>query len=314
MVNQVQYALRDIRDAFFDELYDIAVKDRSVVFLTADMGALSLEKFKKNLPAQYINVGISEQNLVSVAAGLALAGKKVFIYAIASFITHRCFEQIRIDLCGMNLPVVIIGSGPGICYGSDGSTHHAVEDIALMRVLPNISILNPSDPVSASAAAGISYQSNVPVYVRLDKGKLPLIYPNTISFSEGLSLLKKGQDLLIITTGVMVHNVCALAQELAKRSIDAGILDVYRIKPLNETLLLSYLRTYRTIVTVEEHSIVGGIGSAICELVADQGISVNIRRFAIPIKNCEHFGDRQWMHHYYGLDIQTMADKIFLDN
>ena len=141
----------DIRDAFFDELYEIAKEDKEVLFLTADMGALSLEKFKRDLPSQYINVGIAEQNMISVAAGLTLGGKKVFVYAIAPFITQRCYEQIKIDLACMRLSVTIIGAGAGIAYNSDGFTHHATQDIAIMRALPGMIILNPADSVTAAA-------------------------------------------------------------------------------------------------------------------------------------------------------------------
>jgi len=183
----------DIRDAFFDEVYTIASQDSRVIFLTADMGSFSLNRFKADLSSQYINVGVAEQNLVSIAAGLALAGKKVFIYTIASFVTQRCYEQIKIDICGMRLPVTIIGSGPGLSYSSDGPTHHAIQDILIMRALPEMTILNPGDSTTAVAAARIAYRSQGPVYVRIDKGKLPLLYENDEDFSAGLSLLKKGR-------------------------------------------------------------------------------------------------------------------------
>ncbi len=166
----------DTRDAFFDELYAIAMEDRNIMFLTADMGAFSLAKFKKDLPEQYINVGVAEQTLVSVAAGLALGGKRVFIYAMAAFITQRCYEQIKIDLCQMRLPVTIIGSGPGLTYGSEGPTHHAINDVAIMKVLPEMMIITPRDPEEAKEAARIAYGRQMPVYIRLAKGKLPAVY------------------------------------------------------------------------------------------------------------------------------------------
>ncbi len=313
MASEIHNPRTDIRDAFFDRLYDLAAQDRDTLFLTADMGALSLDRFKRDLPRQFINVGICEQSLVSIAAGLSLSGKKVFIYAITSFITQRCYEQIRIDLCGMRLPVVIVGSGPGICYGSDGGTHHAVEDIALMRALPNLSILNPSDPLSASAAALMAHKSANPVYVRLDKGKLPALHREEEDFSEGLRVLKKGRDVMLISTGVMVHKVFELADELAKHNIDAGIIDLYRIKPINTELLLSYLNEYKKLVTIEEHILAGGIGSAICEIVADHGIAKPVKRIAIPDIPCSQYGDREWMHRYYGLDVQTMVGLILQD-
>jgi len=192
------------------------------------MGAFSLAKFKKNLGSQYINVGVAEQNLVSVAAGMALGGKKVFIYAIAPFITQRCYEQIKIDLCCMRLPVTVVGVGAGIAYNSDGPTHHATQDIAVMRALESITIINPSDPVTSAAAASMAYEENHPVYVRIDKGKWPLLYDETQDFVDGFALLRSGGDVLIVSTGLMVHRALAVADELSRYSIDAAVLDLYR--------------------------------------------------------------------------------------
>lgn len=300
----------DIRDAFFNEVYAIALKDPNVIFLTADMGAFSLNAFKKDLSSQYINVGVAEQNLISIAAGLALGGKKVFVYSIAPFVTQRCYEQIKIDLSCMRLPVTIIGSGPGITYNSDGPTHHAIQDMAIMRALPEMMILNPSDPATATAAARISYKNDGPVYVRIDKGKLPLLYDNEEDFSDGLALLKKGRDLMLITTGIMVHQAFKVVDELAKHFIDAGIIDLYRIKPINEELLLSVIEKSNRIVTLEEHSIIGGIGSAICEILVDRGKVLPLKRIAIADKNCVGYGDREWMHSFYGLDVNSITKTI----
>ena len=300
----------DIRDAFFNEVYAIAARDPNVMFLTADMGAFSLNKFKEDLSSQYINVGVAEQNLVSIAAGLALGGKRVFIYTIAPFVTQRCYEQIKIDLCCMRLPVAIIGVGAGITYSNDGPTHHAIQDIAIMRALPEMTILNPSDSVAAAAAAGIAYKSHGPVYVRIDKGKLPLLYDSNKDFSDGLALLRKGGDLTIIATGVMVHQAFKVADELAKHSIDAGIIDVYRIKPINDELLLASIEQSNRIVTLEEHSIIGGIGSAISEILVDRGKALPMKRIAIADKNCVGYGDRDWMHSCYGLDVNSITKTI----
>lgn len=300
----------DIRDAFFDEVYQIARKDDRVIFLTADMGAFSLNRFKADLSSQYINVGVAEQNLISIAAGLALSGKKVFVYSIAPFVTQRCYEQIKIDLCAMRLPVTIIGCGPGITYDSDGPTHHAVQDVAIMRALPEMTILNPADAVSAAASARTAYESRTPVYVRIDKGKLPALYRNNEDFSTGLALLKKGKDLTIVTTGVMVHSAFKVADNLAKHSIDAGIIDLYRIKPVNEELLLALIDQSNRIVTLEEHSIIGGIGSAVSEMLVDRGKALPLKRIGIPDKNCVGYGDRAWMHAYYGLDVDSVTRTI----
>ena len=181
----------DIRDAFFDEFYNIASKDSNIIFLTADMGALGLEKFKIDFPNRYINVGVAEQNLVNVAAGLALAGKRPFIYGIASFITQRCYEQIKVCIYDMNLPVTIIGSGPGLSYGADGPTHHLINDIAIMSVLPII-ILTPTNVELARKAVQIAYSSQLPVYIRLAKDKMLQHYGRYIDYNKAPFMLYKG--------------------------------------------------------------------------------------------------------------------------
>lgn len=301
----------DMRDAFFDELYDIAKDDPQVIFLTADMGAFSLVRFKKDLAKQYINVGVAEQNMVSIAAGLALGGKTVFIYSIVPFVTLRCYEQIKIDVCCMNLPITIIGAGVGLTYGSDGPTHHATHDIAVMRALPEITILNPSDSVMTRNFARIAYESISPVYVRIEKGKLPLIYDGKgSSFSDGIVEVKSGSDLTIISTGIMVHQALEAAEILAKHSIAVSVLDLYRIKPLNVEFLLKFIDKSKCIVTLEENSIIGGIGSAISEVLSDSARTKPLKRIAIPDQHCFKSGNRESLHASYSLDTDSIVKSI----
>lgn len=300
----------DIRDAFFDELYTIASNDSNVIFLTADMGALSLEKFKINLKSQYINVGVAEQNIVNIATGLSLGGKKVFIYGIAPFVTMRCYEQIKVNLSGMHLPVTIIGAGPGITYSSDGPTHHAIQDISIMRALPDMVIFNPSDSAMSSRMALMSYECNYPVYVRIDKGKLPNLYSQNEKFTDGISIIRGGKDLLIIATGLMVHKGLQVAEKLNMQCIDAAVMDLYRIKPINLALLLQYINQYSRIVTLEEHSVIGGIGSIVSEVLTDFSKVVALKRCALEDRYCARYGDRDWMHAQYGLDDRTLVRNI----
>lgn len=302
----------DMRDAFFDELYNIAKNDSQVILLTADMGAHSLVRFKKDLKKQYINVGIAEQNMVSVAAGLSLAGKNVFIYTIVPFVTLRCYEQIKVDLCCMNLPVTIVGVGVGLTYGSDGPTHHGTQDIAVMRALPEITILNPSDSILTSACARIAYKNTGPTYVRIDKGKLPLIYGSNNDFLDGLSKLKDGSDLTIISTGIMVHQALEVAEKLKKYSISAKVIDLYRIKPINTELLLKFTYACKSkfIVTLEENVIIGGIGSAVIEVLNDNGKNIPVKRIAILDEHCFISGNREELHALYNLDVDNIVKTI----
>jgi len=301
---------KDLRDAFFDELYNLAKNDPQIMFLTADMGAFGLVKFKQDFPNQYINVGIAEQNMVSIAAGLALAGKKVFIYTIIPFITQRCYEQINVDLCGMNLPVTIVGVGPGFTYASDGPTHHATQDIAIMRALPEITILNPSDAASVTAFVYIAYKNSGPTYIRLDKGKVPEIYKKTNNFSDGLTELSQGKELTIIATGNMVRRALEVAEELKKRNISIGVVDLYRIKPLNEEKILGIIDNSKRLVTLEENNIVGGIGSAISEILSDNGKNIPLKRMAIPDEHCFKSGTRESLQAFYNLDINGIIKNI----
>jgi len=300
----------DMRDAFFDELYEIATQDRNVLLLTDDMGAFSLEKFKKNIGSQYFNIGIAEQNIVTVAAGLALGGKIPFIYGISTFMTMRCFEQIRVDLCCMNLPVTIVGSGSGYTYGSDGPTHHATQDIAIMRALPEMTIYNPSDFVMTASLTRIAHKVPGPKYIRIEKGILPQIYNNRQDFSEGFEVLKSGRDLIIVSTGFMVHQALKVVDGLTEQSIDAGVIDLYRVKPVNIKSLLSALNPTKRIVTLEEHSAIGGIGSILSEILMDKGRVVPLKRVALPDRYCYEYGNRDWLLTYDGLDVPSVVKTV----
>ena len=300
-----------MRDAFFDEVYALAQQDRNLMFLTADMGAFSLNRFKKDLPEQFVNVGVAEQSMISIAAGLALGGKRVFAYSIAPFATMRCYEQIKIDLCCMQLPVTIVGVGAGYMYGSDGPTHHATQDIAVMRALPEITILNPSDSTLTAACARMAYHNPGPTYVRVEKGKLPLLYedPQT-DFSGGFAQLKHGADVTLNATGIMVHRAHEAAAQLARASIDAGIVDLYRLKPFQAERFLEAMRHAKKIVTLEENSLIGGLGSLVSEVLTDHAQTIPLKRIAAKDSHCYDYGEREWIHTRLGLDVESIVKEI----
>jgi transketolase len=299
-----------MRDAFLDELYNIACRDRRVILLSDDLGAPSLDKFRRDLHHQYFNVGIAEQGMVSLAAGLALGGKVVFAYGIAPFLTLRCLEQIKIGMCSMNLPVTILGVGAGYAYDNAGLTHHAVEDISIMNILSGMTILSPSDNVMVTAFAQIAYTSPGPKYIRFDREKFPLIYDeNKSDFSAGLAVLREGRDITIVATGIMVHQALKVADELSKHAVDAGVIDLYRIKPLNEALLMEAVAKTRRVVTMEENFLSGGIGSIIASLLADRGETVRLRRFGVPDKYLSQGGGREELHRLSGLDVASVTEN-----
>ncbi len=305
-----KYKMVAMRDVFFDKLYEIAKKDRQVILLSDDFGAPSLDKFRKDFSSQYINTGIAEQNMVTTAAGLALGGKIVYMYAIAPFVTLRCYEQIKLDLCCMNLHVTALGVGAGFAYNTAGSTHHATEDIAIMNALPGMTILNPSDNVMVAACAEISYKNPGPKYIRFDREKPMTIYDENTDFSNGVASLKEGKDLCIISTGMMIHRAFNVAHELSKHFIDAGIVDLYRIKPINAELLLKIIGRSRRIVTIEENLINGGIGSIVAGVLVDDDVTLPLKRIAIPDKYCFKYGSREYIYKLYGLDTDSIVKKI----
>lgn len=301
-----------MRDGFFDSLYNLAKKDKSVILITSDTGAICLDKFKKRLNKQYINIGIAEQNMVSVAAGMAMSGKRVYIYAIVPFATMRCYEQIRVDLCCMNLPVTIVGIGAGFDYSTLGPTHHGTEDIALMRSLPGMAIYSPSDTLMASSIAGFSYKQSGPQYIRLDRTGYPLIYKDKkdIDIDKGFSVIKKGTDLYIIATGRMVYNALKVVKRLSAYSIKAGVVDLFRIKPFNAEGMWSVVKEAGHVMTLEEHFITGGIGSLISEMLISKKRAPLFKPFGIPDHFCRKYGTREYLYSLNKIDSDSVTESI----
>jgi transketolase len=301
-----------MRDSFFDSLYAIAKRDSKVMLVISDTGAICHDEFKRRLNNQYINVGIAEQNMVGVAAGLAMSGKIVYIYAIVPFVTARCYEQIRVDLCCMNLPVTVVGIGAGFDYSTLGPTHHGTEDIGLMRLLPEMTIYNPSDSLMAGLLAKISYKQPGPKYIRLDRTGFPLVYKNErdIDISNGFSMLKQGKELYIIATGRMVYNALQVARKLSTQSIHAGVIDLFRIKPLNVEKIWPIIKEVGHVVTLEEHFVTGGIGSTISGiLITKKNIPV-FKSIGIPNQFCRKYGTRECLQYINKIDVDSVTESI----
>lgn len=296
----------DMRDACFEELFAIAQKDKDIMLLMADQGAQSITKFKNALPNQVVNCGIAEQNMISVAAGLALSGKKVFVHAIANFTTLRCYEQIKVDLSISNLPVTIIGVGAGFTYGSDGPTHHANQDIAPMRAIPAMRILNASDSVCLSKFPHLAYEKPQLTYVRFDKTPVPQLYDTKNNFIDGMHEFIKGANTVIISTGIMTHQALLLAKEMG----NAGVIDIYQLKPLPEKLLRKTLAHYKHIIVLEEHLAYGGLATIIADFLADTGIQKKFLRIGLPDTHCFFYGDRTYMHEKIGLSKENILKMI----
>lgn len=300
-----------MRAPFFTALYDIMKRDKDVILLMADTGAIVMDDIRAEFPDRCLNVGIAEENMIGVAAGMAMSGKTVFVYAIIPFVTMRCYEQLRVDVCVQELSVKAVGVGAGVDYSTLGPTHHGLEDMALMRLLPGMQIMSPCDDTQAMEFCRMSYNTPGPFYIRLARNGQPLVYnDDQKDFTQGLSVLKEGEDLQIIATGKMVLTALSVAEELSKQSIKTGVIDLYQIKPLNTDLLTKTLGNCPQIATLEEHSIIGGIGSAVAEVLAESGKSVKFNRLGLPDSFRRRYGTRQFLHSDISLDTKSLTKQL----
>ncbi len=300
----------DFRDEAFSAVHEIMLEDQKVVVLYNDMGAMGLDRIKADFPGRTINVGICEQNMASVAAGLALTGRRVFLYGIIAHIFARGFEQIRNDICCSNLPVVILGVGSGLSYGSDGPTHHGVQDIAVMRTLPNMTVYNPADGVSTHALVRLAAEHRGPVYVRLDKKQLPPIYDPQTGFRVGFNILQEGNSVSLVVTGVLVHRAMKAAQRLIDEGIKVRVIDLYRLKPIDEAALGQVLSDVHAVVTLEENTPAGGLGSIVGELLA-RGLTHPIFK-SISLKDDTFMSayTREWAERQFGMTLDDITAAL----
>lgn len=303
----------EIRDEIIKTIMELARADKNIIFVSNDFGSPVLDSYRKELPDQFINAGISEQNIISVSAGLSLRKRRIYIYSISSFITSRCLEQLKIDLCLMKLPVTIIGVGSGYGYGYDGPTHHSTEDISILRALPNLTILSPSDAVLASELIMKNKNIDTPVFIRTERGKLPVLTSmySTKTYPQ-FRILDEGMDLCIIATGFMVHRALEVCEELKKYSINASVIDIFQIKPLDSSELKNIMASYTHLVTLEEHTLNGGLGSIIAEIVVDNELPVKVLRIGLEDKMVFAYGDRDSLHSEFYLN-QSALTKSILD-
>lgn len=300
-----------MRDAFFTSLYPLFKANPKTVFISADNGAPTLDRFGDDLKNQFYTVGIAEQQLIGMAAGFALEGYKAYTYAIAPFITLRSYEITKLDVCAMNLPIVLIGIGAGYAYDIMGPTHHTVEDLSIMRALPNMKIYSPADGVTAAALASISFEDPAPQYLRFDRAGIPDLYEGQdVDFRQGLVPVRSGKDVCIIACGVMVHQAIEVAEQLQREGIGAGVVDLFRIKPLNAEWLLDELANVSHVVTMEEHLLAGGMGSSILELLADHGLTRPVLRFGQNDRFSFEMGGREVIWKNSGLDVTAMVARI----
>ncbi len=301
-----------MRNAFINQLFTYAQQDRDIILMSGDLGFGVLDKFRADLPQQYFNAGICEQNMASMAAGLAIEGKKVYLYSIANFPTLRCIEQIRNDICYHNVNVKIISVGGGFAYGALGMTHHATEDIAIMRSLPQMNVYAPCDPWEAMEIGKAIYQLKVPCYIRLNKGGEPyLINHSQIRYNVNkINRIVEGKDVCIISTGTILDEAIKASHLLNEQWISVAVYHLACIKPIDKSDLIFNLKKFELLVTVEEHNLSGGFGSAISENLIEEYNIPRIIRIGIKDEYTSFAGSQSYLRSVYGLDANSIAKKI----
>jgi len=264
-------------------LHDLARENKQILALVADNGAIVYDEYRREFPDRFLNCGISEANMVSIAAGLASCGKIPFAYTIACFITMRAFEQIRDDVCLQKMNVKLVGIGAGFVYSNLGPTHQATEDIALMRALPNMTIFSPADPLEVRKATIAAAQINGPVYLRLATAGTPRIYEKDYEFKVGRGVvLREGSGLAIIATGAILHEVLQAADELKSLGISVRVINIHTLKPMDKEIVLKAAYDTKAILTVEEHTVLGGLGSAVAEVVLENNkVPIKFKRLGL---------------------------------
>ena len=294
-------------------VYELAKTDERIVFIGSDLGAGTLSEMKKNMPDRFFMEGVSEANIIGMAAGLAMDGYIPYVNTISTFITRRCYEQVAIDLCLHNLPVKLIANGGGLVYAPLGPTHLAIEDIAIMRALPNMKIVSPSDAEEMKRFMIESNNINGPVYIRLAKGGDEIVSNPSNNFEFGKSILMKDAgEVLIVSTGITTRESLYASEFLSKDGINAGVLHMHTIKPFDEEKIIELSQKVQLIVSVEEHIKIGGLGSAISDALNDNfnQNTPKLIRLGIPDQFPDKYGTQDNLLKYYSLDSKSIYQTI----
>lgn len=305
-----------MRNAFADELLTLAEQDDRIVLLSGDIGNRLFDKFKSKFPQRFYNCGVAEQNMIGMAAGMALCGLRPICYTIASFAVVRCLEQIRVDVCYHKLPVVIVGVGAGLGYAELGATHHSCEDIAMLRALPEMTVLCPGDPLEVRGALAAAVRHNGPVYLRLGKKGEPIVHAERPDFAIGRSItMRGGRDAALLVTGTLLPTAVEAAKQLSAQGIEATVVSCPTVKPLDEELLTRVFAEHPLVAVIEEHALAGGFGSAVAEWLVDRRAPASLRqarlvRFGTPDRFLHEAADEHYARKQFGLDAESIAARI----
>lgn len=301
-----------MRTAFIKTLFELAKRDERIVLIVGDLGFRVVDSFMEQLPKQFVNAGVAEQNMIGMAAGMALSGKIVFVYSIANFPTLRCLEHIRNDICYHNVDVKIVAVGGGFAYGAMSVTHHATEDLGIMRMIPRMVVVAPGDPVETRQATRAVYEHDGPCYMRLGKAGEPIVHNTNIEFQLGKAIrLRDGEDLTLISTGGLLQTAVRVAERLAAIGIETRVLSMHTLKPLDNKAVLDAACETGAIVTLEEHSIIGGLGSAVAEVLAEtDGMKIAFKRIGLPCSFSPYVGSQEYLRAQHGLTEEDILNCI----
>ncbi len=301
-----------MRNAFFRTLVELAAEEERITLVVGDLGYGAVEPFADRFPARFLNVGVSEQNMTGIAAGLALSGRIVFTYSIANFPTLRCLEQVRNDVCYHQADVKVVAVGGGFAYGALGMTHHATEDLAIMRTLPNMLVVAPGDPTEVELATRAIARRPGPCYLRLGRTGETRIHATPPPFELGKALrIREGRDLTLISTGGMLATAVEVADRLAGDGVNVRLLSMHTVKPLDAEAVLAAARQTTAIVTLEEHSVLGGLGGAVAEVLAEASSpKVPFRRFGLPSAFAREAGTQEYLRTRHGLSTDAILKAL----
>ncbi len=302
-----------MRATCLDMIYSLAKEDERIFFIGSDLGIGVLSQFKKEMPDRFFMEGISEAHIVGMAAGLAMEGKIPYVNTIAPFLTRRCFEQVVLDVCLHNVNVRLVGSGGGFVYAPLGPTHLATDDLGILRTIPNMTIVAPADADEMRRLMPQTVDYPGPMYIRLAKGYDPIVTSNDYKFEIGKAIaMRDGQDALIITTGIGLKMALEAADILSQKGIDASVLHMHTVKPLDTASILKYSDPVPVVVVLEEHSIIGGLGSAVAEtlLEADFNTIKRFRRIGIPDEFADEYGSQDSLLKRYNITSDRVVSEI----
>ena len=302
-----------MRQACLDMVYELAHEDDRIFFLGSDLGIGTLKKFNEDFPERFFMEGIGEANIVGMAAGLALEGKIPYVNTIASFLTRRSFEQVVLDLCLHNANVRLIGNGGGLVYAPLGPTHEAIEDIAILRAVPNMTIVAPADADEMRRLMPQTVDYPGPMYIRLGKGYDPIVSNDDTPFQIGKAMpMAQGSDALILTTGITLKLGLDAAQILDEQGIKTAVVHCHTVKPLDSETILAYADQVSAVVTIEEHTVIGGLGSAVAEIIAEAnfGTAKRFKRMGLPNVFPDEYGSQDSLMERYSLTTGNLVSVV----